>query len=443
MFVEDESCPVYNTSNEEEESRLVYDTDIEDVIEEEEGLVGKGRIGGEEDNIEDFEALENQLVYVSLLICLGKRELCRKDTIDANPIRTLGGYSKPSHEGYRNTIELPVGNNIVPLRSDTIRLVQNGCSFHELRSEDPNQHLKDFLKLVDSLDLDGENRERTLLHLNQGHETTDEMEDKVKSKEEVEEETKEEAEEEEEGNPKHFNTFLTINELRYHEWLLKNPRPPCVKSKIKIRDVNNVKFSCMIGQFNKKQAYLDLKSPVNIMSRIHLVQIWVVDLENQEVVVRHVVVEMDWRASVANCPSLIHRGYFVTYVVDEVLERVLLLEMDFDRDCGSERDFFLRGVEGVLSSGCSLLEDVSKVVYEKCGEGVKKMMFEGNDYKVKVKTIIHHSHPKPEYIISTVDLESKILSPMGFKGIAKVDRGWFLGCDQVLDCKRDGEEDEQ
>ncbi|GJU68110.1 hypothetical protein Tco_1254369 [Tanacetum coccineum] len=45
---------------------------------------------------------------------------------DENPIRTLGDYSKPSHEGYRNTIELPKGNNVVPLRSDTIRLVQNG-----------------------------------------------------------------------------------------------------------------------------------------------------------------------------------------------------------------------------------------------------------------------------------------------------------------------------
>ncbi|GKC93923.1 hypothetical protein Tco_1159365 [Tanacetum coccineum] len=82
---------------------------------------------------------------------------------DADPIRTLGDYSKTSHEGYRNTIELPVGNNVVPLRSDTIWLVQNGCSFHELWSEDPNQHLKNFLKLVDSLDLDGENRERTRL----------------------------------------------------------------------------------------------------------------------------------------------------------------------------------------------------------------------------------------------------------------------------------------
>ncbi|GKC15758.1 hypothetical protein Tco_1012540 [Tanacetum coccineum] len=59
---------------------------------------------------------------------------------DENPIRTLRDYSKPSHEGHRNTIELPIGNNM-----------------------DLNQHLKDFLKLVDSLDLDGENRERTHL----------------------------------------------------------------------------------------------------------------------------------------------------------------------------------------------------------------------------------------------------------------------------------------
>ncbi|GJU22763.1 MAK10-like protein [Tanacetum coccineum] len=54
---------------------------------------------------------------------------------DENPIRTLGDYSKPSHEGYRNTIELLIGNNV------------------------------DFLKLVDSLDLDGENKERTRLRL--------------------------------------------------------------------------------------------------------------------------------------------------------------------------------------------------------------------------------------------------------------------------------------
>ncbi|GJS39953.1 zinc finger, CCHC-type containing protein [Tanacetum coccineum] len=82
-----------------------------------------------------------------------------------NPIRTLGDYSRPSHKGYQNTIELPDGNNVVPLRFDTFRLVQNGCSFHGLRSEDPNQLLKDFIKLVDSLDLDVANRERTRLRL--------------------------------------------------------------------------------------------------------------------------------------------------------------------------------------------------------------------------------------------------------------------------------------
>ncbi|GKF64985.1 hypothetical protein Tco_0188433, partial [Tanacetum coccineum] len=82
---------------------------------------------------------------------------------DENPIRTLEDYSKPSHEGYRNTIELPVGNNVAPLRSDIIRLVQKGCLFHGLQSEDRNQHIKDFLKLVDSLDLDRENRERMRL----------------------------------------------------------------------------------------------------------------------------------------------------------------------------------------------------------------------------------------------------------------------------------------
>nr|GEU94622.1 zinc finger, CCHC-type [Tanacetum cinerariifolium] len=84
---------------------------------------------------------------------------------DENPIYTLVEYSRPMHEGYRNTIELPEGNNVVLLRSDTIRLVENGCPMHVLLSEDPNQHLKDFLKLVDSLDLDIANRERIHLRL--------------------------------------------------------------------------------------------------------------------------------------------------------------------------------------------------------------------------------------------------------------------------------------
>ncbi|GJU63310.1 MAK10-like protein [Tanacetum coccineum] len=58
---------------------------------------------------------------------------------DENPIRTLGDYSKPSHECYRNTIELLVGNNIVPLRSDTIRERMRLCLFQfSLRDQASN-----------------------------------------------------------------------------------------------------------------------------------------------------------------------------------------------------------------------------------------------------------------------------------------------------------------
>nr|GEU82071.1 MAK10-like protein [Tanacetum cinerariifolium] len=84
---------------------------------------------------------------------------------DKNHIRTLGDYSRPSYKGFMNTIELLEGNNVVPLRSDTIWLGQNGCSFHGIWSKDLNQHLKDFLKLMDSLNLDVANRERTRMQI--------------------------------------------------------------------------------------------------------------------------------------------------------------------------------------------------------------------------------------------------------------------------------------
>ncbi|GJX42589.1 zinc finger, CCHC-type containing protein [Tanacetum coccineum] len=74
---------------------------------------------------------------------------------NSNRPRTLGDYSRPSHEGYRNTIELLEGAKVSPLRSDTIRLVQNRCVFHGIMSEDQIQHLKDFLRIVDSIDLNG------------------------------------------------------------------------------------------------------------------------------------------------------------------------------------------------------------------------------------------------------------------------------------------------
>nr|GEV53116.1 MAK10-like protein [Tanacetum cinerariifolium] len=58
-------------------------------------------------------------IYTTLIF----KVWCEKKSYgNRNIHRTLGDYSRPSHEGYQNTIELPGENNVVPLRSDTIRL---------------------------------------------------------------------------------------------------------------------------------------------------------------------------------------------------------------------------------------------------------------------------------------------------------------------------------
>nr|GEY04161.1 MAK10-like protein [Tanacetum cinerariifolium] len=92
----------------------------------------------------------------------GRHDLRRSSRNSKMPVK-FNDYVVNSSR--KNTIELLKGKNVVPLRSDTIWLVQNRCSFHELRSEYLNQHLKDFLKLLDSLDLNGDNRGKTRLPL--------------------------------------------------------------------------------------------------------------------------------------------------------------------------------------------------------------------------------------------------------------------------------------
>nr|GEV59612.1 protein kinase-like domain, concanavalin A-like lectin/glucanase domain protein [Tanacetum cinerariifolium] len=107
-------------------------------------------------------------------------------------------------------------------------------------------------------------------------ETNKEVEE-VFEDEESEWETEEEEEEveevfddetkEEDDDTKHSNSFPTIKELVYHEWLLKNPRPSWVKAKIRAKNPSNIKISCMIGHILMKHAYIDIESPINIMSR--------------------------------------------------------------------------------------------------------------------------------------------------------------------------------
>ncbi|GKE56874.1 hypothetical protein Tco_1496059 [Tanacetum coccineum] len=61
-------------------------------------------------------------------------------------------------------------------------------------------------------------------------------------------------EEEEDGDDENFNSFLSMKELSHHEWLLKNPRPPWVKAKVRAGSLNNIKVSCMVGYIFKKHA---------------------------------------------------------------------------------------------------------------------------------------------------------------------------------------------
>ncbi|GJZ48185.1 hypothetical protein Tco_0602017 [Tanacetum coccineum] len=65
----------------------------------------------------------------------------------------------------------------------------------------------------------------------------------------------------------YFNTSPTLEELEYHEWLLKYPKPFWVKAKIRTGNLNNIKISCTIGHFLKRQVYIDQESPINAMSK--------------------------------------------------------------------------------------------------------------------------------------------------------------------------------
>ncbi|GJY87174.1 MAK10-like protein [Tanacetum coccineum] len=95
-------------------------------------------------------------------------------------------------------------------------------------------------------------------------EVIDEEESEIETDEEVEEILEDEEEDEDDEN---FNSFLTMEELTHHEWLLKNLQPPWVKARIRDGSQNNIKISYMIGHVFKRHAYIDLESPINIMFR--------------------------------------------------------------------------------------------------------------------------------------------------------------------------------
>ncbi|GJR58416.1 protein kinase-like domain, concanavalin A-like lectin/glucanase domain protein [Tanacetum coccineum] len=83
----------------------------------------------------------------------------------------------------------------------------------------------------------------------------------------VEEVFDDETKEKEDDDTKYYKSPPIIKELVYHEWLLNNPRPSWVKVKIKAGNPSNIKISCMIRHILMKHAYIDINSPINVMSR--------------------------------------------------------------------------------------------------------------------------------------------------------------------------------
>ncbi|GJS60242.1 hypothetical protein Tco_0655026 [Tanacetum coccineum] len=80
----------------------------------------------------------------------------------------------------------------------------------------------------------------------------DEEGDESETEDEVEEMLKEEEDKEDDGD---FNSFPTLEELTHHEWLMKIPRPPWVRARIRSGNPNNIKIFCMIGHLFVRHAH--------------------------------------------------------------------------------------------------------------------------------------------------------------------------------------------
>ncbi|GJZ58615.1 UPF0481 protein-like protein, partial [Tanacetum coccineum] len=129
---------------------LVYDTDIEDVIEEEEGFVGKGGFGKEEENMEDIVVVANDLC--SLMIQTTLKFFCQMLCYDSRkPHSNLMKMEMSESESVR--IEIPSnqpGNN-----NNVVVKEWEGC----LRGNETNKR-KRYIQRVPPLLLHGVKRLR-------------------------------------------------------------------------------------------------------------------------------------------------------------------------------------------------------------------------------------------------------------------------------------------
>nr|GEY08464.1 hypothetical protein [Tanacetum cinerariifolium] len=158
---------------------------------------------------------------------------------DENLICTLGDYSKPSHEGYRNTIKLPVENNVEGAQKEwnqnpikvVLPKISLLASLKELNKNLSASKRVHFVNLIVILSINSDTEEEEDISSTNAHEhELDNMvrrvkevkeqgkeEDEIEIDEEVEEIFKEEEVDEDDEN---FNSFSTMKELSHHECII-------------------------------------------------------------------------------------------------------------------------------------------------------------------------------------------------------------------------------
>nr|GEU59643.1 retrotransposon Orf1 [Tanacetum cinerariifolium] len=240
---------------------------------------------------------------------------------DENPIRTLRDYSKPSHDGYRNTIELLVGNNVneprdFPKPVKAIALPQDVPSTFDRRLIELKNQVQRLMEAHRAPTQPTQvNKVTILCEIYSGpHDTQYCMEDPQQAFVEYassrtdkaggkwytfkpeqnnlgdtynpswrshpnlrknNDSSEGEPEEEEttttkEVEAEYFDIFPTRSELAYHKYLMC-----CLIPLIFLRNLiitqgspSNLKIPCNIGHVHVEKAYIDPNSPLNIMTRM-------------------------------------------------------------------------------------------------------------------------------------------------------------------------------
>ncbi|GKA16365.1 hypothetical protein Tco_0696112 [Tanacetum coccineum] len=84
-------------------------------------------------------------------------------TKPVTPLKTIREHSLPNSAGFQNPIILPTKQTGRIINSRDILLIQGTCTFQGLKSENPLQHIKHYLSIVDNLQADEATRDTSRL----------------------------------------------------------------------------------------------------------------------------------------------------------------------------------------------------------------------------------------------------------------------------------------